>query len=422
VTDLLAPARPAGAGVASAQLADEVAHWRFATDALADLDVIASPAAWASMEEYLRLRLRDRLTAAVAELRLQAAAAGNALAAERPHAEVRRQVLALRRRYLQVETILDFYGDAVNSRTNPALAAILRGLDVIAGDSLDMILRRLGIPTPPALVFLDKGLGAAIIRADVRLWDRTSLSPVAAVKLTRHNLSHPTALLHETGHQVAHLTGWTDELAEALRTALTPRSRELAEAWAGWAGELAADVHAFAQAGWAPLPALANVVDGETADVYRILSGDPHPMPWLRVMVNAAFCRSWYGAGPWDTLAAAWAQRHPTGRAPAEAADLARLSVAALDDITRVCTRRPMAAFGGQPLHAVADPRRVSPAALDSLARQAGGSLLTSQYLARREPLGILSLLSTRPMADPANAAAHRLALQGWLARLAPTI
>jgi len=102
-------------------------------------------------------------------------------------------------------------------------------------------------------VYLDKGLGAAILRADVRLWDRTSVSPVAAIKLTRHNLWCPTALLHETGHQFAHLTGWTGELADCLAQSLAPRSAELASAWRGWASEVAADVHAFVQAGWAPL-------------------------------------------------------------------------------------------------------------------------------------------------------------------------
>jgi hypothetical protein len=49
------------------QVTDEIAHWRFASDALADLDSVASQTAWASLEEYLRMRVRDRLAAAVAE-------------------------------------------------------------------------------------------------------------------------------------------------------------------------------------------------------------------------------------------------------------------------------------------------------------------------------------------------------------------
>ncbi len=403
---------------ARSQLAGEVAHWRDAIDLLGDLDAVASPAAWAGVEVYLRTRVRDRLRASVANLAADGAGVAAALAAGRALPEVRDRLLALRRRYLQVEAILDFYGNAVNTRTNPHLAAVLRGLDIVAGDSLGLILGRLGIDAPPALVYVGEGLGAQIRRADVRLWDQTSPSPAAAIMLTRHNLGHPTALLHETGHQVAHLTGWTPELAAALAEALTRRSTELAEVWPAWASEVAADVHAFAQAGWAPLPALANVVDGTTADVFRVLPGDAHPSPLVRVLFNVALCRRWFGPGPWDDLARAWLARHPPARARRDEAALARASVAALDTIVDVCTRRPMAAFGGRPLAAVADPRRVAPGALATLARQAGPSLVTSQYLARREPLRILAWLASRTAADPARAAQHRQALLTWLAGL----
>jgi hypothetical protein len=384
----------------------ELAHWRLAVEALADLDAIAAPEAWAALEDYLQRKVRDRLSEVVSTL----VAEGRA-----PHRDIRSAVLRLRSRYLQVETILDFYGDAVNSRTNPALRALLRGYDALAGDSLAAILTRVGIEPPPALVYLDRGLGAAILRAGVRLWDQSHPSPAAAIKLTRHNLAYPTALLHETGHQVAHLTGWTDELADALMARLAPRSAELAGMWQGWASEIAADVHAFAQAGWAPVVALANVVDGPTSAVYRIRYGDPHPFPFLRVMFNVELCRRWFGAGPWDELDAAWQRRHPPERAAGEAGALTCASLAVLPDLVDVCTRQPMAAFGGVPLSALLDPRKVSPAALESLALQAGPSLLSSAYLRRREPLRILAYLSTRAVLDPAAAGNHRARLLAWV-------
>ena len=177
-------------------------------------------------------------------------------------------------------------------------------------------------------------------------------------------------------------------------------------------------MHAFAQAGWAPVTALANVVDGTTSAVYRIRFGDPHPFPFLRVMFNVELCRRWFGAGPWDDLAAAWRQRHPPERAAGEAGALTRASLAALPDLVDVCTRQPMTAFGGVPLSALLDPRRVSPAALESLARQAGPSLLSSAYLRRREPLRILAHLSTRAVLDPAAAADHQARLLAWVTGL----
>ncbi|WP_328475146.1 hypothetical protein OHA21_17700 [Actinoplanes sp. NBC_00393] len=396
------------------QTGAEVAHWRLAVEALADLDTVAAPEAWRALEEYLQREVRARLAALVAGLAAEARALQQAFGSGRDLGEVRAGLLRLRTRYLRAETILDFYGDAVNSRTNPRLRALLRGFDTLAGDSLAAVLTRVGGEVPLALVYLDTGLGAAILRAGVRLWDREHPSPAAAIKLTRHNLSCPTSLLHETGHQVGHLTGWNTELGAALAERLNRRSAPLAAAWQGWAGEVAADVHAFAQAGWAPVAALANVVDGPTATVYRMRPGDPHPYPMIRVLFNVALCRGWFGAGPWDGVAAAWLRRHP----PDAGDTLTRDSIAALDDIVDVCTRTPMAALRGAALGDVLDPRRVSPEALGALARQAGPSLLTSDYLRRREPLRILAHLVSRAVAEPRRAREHHDRLLTWIAAL----
>jgi hypothetical protein len=396
----------------------ELTHWRLAVDALADLDAVASPEAWASLESYLQQGVRVRLSGVVAALAREARALEQHAAAGGAPDTVRNGVLRLRQRYLQAETVLDFYGDAVNTRTNPTLRALLRGFDTLAGDSMEASLRPLGIPSPPALTYVDKGLGASILRAGIRLWDAAHPSPAAAIKLTRHNLSFPTAMLHETGHQFGHLTGWNAELGEALYTTLLPRSPEVAALWRSWAGEVAGDVHAFAQAGWVPLPALANVVDGPTESVFRIRWGDPHPFAWIRVQFNVALCRRWFGTGPWDDVGTAWTRRHPPDAAGTATAAVAEISVAALDDLVDVCTRRPMRAFGGAPLARLLDPRRVHPEALRDFEQQAGGSLLTSSYLRRRESLRILAVLAGRTLTDPAHADEHRAHLQTWVSDL----
>lgn len=397
------------------QTQSEATHWRLASEALADLDAVAAPEAWGALEGYLNHRVRDRLTGLVGALVAEGRAVERMAAQGHDVEATRRATLRLRRRYLQVETVLDYYGDAINTRTNPAMRALLRGYDTLASDSMAATLAPLGIDAPPALVYVDKGLGAAILRAGIRLWDNAHPSPAAAIKLTRHNLSFPTALLHETGHQVAHLAGWNDELADHLHRLLAPRSSDLARLWQSWASEIAADVHAFAHAGWAPVFALANVVDGTSRSVFRIRLGDPHPFPWIRVLFNVALCRTWYGPGPWDDLARAWQQRHPPDGAGDVVGTLAEQSLSALDAIVDVCTRQPMQSFRGAPLTAIVDPRRVSPPALRQLETEAGGTLLTSSYLRRRNPLRILALLSTRAITDPAHAERHRQVLCGWV-------
>lgn len=399
-----------------AQLAAEIAHWRQAAGALSDLDAIASPVAWTGLEQYLSIQMRRRLEAIAVSIQIEGAQVATALDRGTDLAEVRRQLLRLRERYLQAETVHDFFLDAITTRSVPELAAVLRGLDRLAGDALDMTLRPLGIEAPPVLVYLDRGLGASILRAGIRLYDEANPSPAAAIKITRHNLLYPTALLHECGHQFAHLTGWTAELADALGTTLGRESRELGEMWRATTSEVAADAYGFCLSGWAPLPALANVVDGTTSAVYRRIPGDPHPYPLIRVLFNAALARDWYGAGPWDAIARTWARRHRPDRAPGEIGELTRRSLSSMRTIVHLCTRQSMESFKGRPLHSVADPMRMHPATIDGLVRRAGPSLFTSPYLARRESLSILAWLSTRSVVDPDQATRHSERLRRWLA------
>ncbi|WP_395110165.1 hypothetical protein [Actinomadura sp. SCN-SB] len=411
-----------GADASRAMLAEELRHWRGAAAALTDLDLVAAPATWAALESYLGRAVRTSLRRSAGDVLRQADRVAADLAAARNAddlARVRQGMLRLRGGYLRAETVIDFYTDAVATRAAPRMGTILRGLDALAVDGLDRGLRPLGIEVPPVLTYLDKGLGASIMRSGARLWD-ASLSPAAAIKITRHNLLRPTSLLHEDGHQFAHLTGWNGELGDALFTALRPVSAAAAQAWRGWASEVAADVYAFVLLGYAPVPALATVVDGPAQTVFRMVPGDPHPFGWLRVQFNVALCGEWFGPGPWDALGAVWAARHPLDGAPPEAAEVARGSLPRLANLAGVCTRTPMRAFGGRTLAELIDPRRVAPAELRQLAGRAGPSLYTSSHLQRLEPMRILSWSVLQEYLPTAGSEARPgpTAFESWLHRL----
>ncbi len=89
--------------------------------------IFAAPAAWASLERYLGTTLRGRLTESVGDLEsrlryLETLSESTDYAAL---AELRRLLSAFRASFLRVETALDFYGDAVNTRSSAKLAALL---------------------------------------------------------------------------------------------------------------------------------------------------------------------------------------------------------------------------------------------------------------------------------------------------------
>lgn len=401
------------------QLERQVSHWDAASLALGDPTSFASAAAWAALERYLDRAVRtalatstERLRAAVTGLRTQldGAATGPELLA------VARRLQRVRRLYGQVETVVDFYADAVNTRTSPGLGTHLRALDRVAATSMRTALGPMGRPVPPVLTYVDKGLGASILRADVRLWDGR-LSPAAAIKVTRHNLFRPTSLVHETGHQVAHLLGWNAEVATAIGRVLRD-DPPLAQVWRSWTSEVTADAYAFAHCGYAAVAALHDVVANELEAVLHLSLGDPHPVPYVRVLLGVQMCRASYGSGPWDALAAAWTAGHPLTRADPAVAELLRRSVPRLPALVDVLLTRPYPALGARPLRRLVDPQRVAPAALERLAALSGPSLFTSTHLVEREQLRVVALTGLRIATDPRHTAKH----VADLARFAQTL
>jgi hypothetical protein len=407
-----------------AQLGRQVAHWATATSRLQKPADLASETTWSNLERYLGVTIRQHLAMAVEKLQRHGAvlrASFDAASSLAELEEVRRRLLDFRRRYLRTETTLDFYADAINTRTSPAVGARLRACDSLAHRGMAMVLDQLGKPTPVALTYIDKGIGASILKAGLRLWDG-SKSPVASIKITRHNLHRPTSLIHELGHQVAHIAGWNDELASVLRTGLANAAPQVAEAWSGWATEVAADAYAFVHTGYAAVAALHDVLAGEESQVFRHIPGDPHPTGYIRVLLGAEMCRQFYGAGPWDDLVLAWVHQQHLERAGGHVETLIRESLPLLPRIVELTLRKPMRAFSGRSLISLINPERVKPEALEAMERQLGAALYTSTHWVWTESLRILALTGLQLATQPERAAEILKQQEDWMLRLGGTV
>ncbi len=88
----------------------------------------------------------------------------------------------------------------------------------------------------------------------------------------------------------------------------------------------------------------------------------------------------------------AWTAKHPIARCPSDIRPLLEASVAALPEIVELVLYTPYRAFNGRPLTRLIDPRRVSPAALERLEREAGDAIFTSPYWAWNEAIRLLAL------------------------------
>lgn len=405
-----------------AQLARQIGHWTAAAERLRALDDLAAPSAWAGLERYLGVAVRSALSAAVDRLIARGTGLRTGLRMARTLTEltaVRRELLAYRQSYLRTELTVDFYADAVNTRTNPRIAALLRACDSLAHRSMALVLDPLRKPVPVTLTYVDSGVGAAILKAGLRLWDEDTLSPVAAVKIVRHGLLCPTSLIHESGHQVAHLTGWNTELTHVLQRLLAGSEREVAEAWSSWTSEITADVFAFAHTGYAAVANLHDVLAGGERLIFRMPPGDPHPVGYLRVLLNTAMCRHVYGAGPWDTLETAWRGDHPVEAcADPDVRSLVSSSLPLLPDIAATVLDAPLAAFGGRPLTSMVPPERVAPQALGELADRLGPALYTSPHWLWTEGLRLLALSGLRAATSPEQVPDVSTTCSTWMSRL----
>ena len=321
----------------------QVNHWLQAATRLTDIDRMASGIAWSGVDNNISVLLRAALQRSVNDVIVLANGLKKQLEATNDQGSLRsikRGLLQLRERYLRTEETIHFYTVAINSRTTPNIAALLRACDILCEKSMQELLQPLGKETPQVLTYIDKGVGASILKAGLRLWDG-NVSSVAAIKVTAHNLFRPTAIIHETGHQMAHILNWNGELSMALQSGLPAHPKIVGDAFAGWSSEMAADAFAFVHTGFAAVASLHDVVSGTPASVFAYHVHDPHPISYVRVLMNIEMCRQFFGAGPWDAMEEAFKNDYDIQLVNFPSVDLVRLCTNALTEVVHLLLKAP---------------------------------------------------------------------------------
>ena len=280
--------------------------------------------------------------------------------AEAPAGEQQRRYALLRLRLNDHLSTLDLFSDAVTQRSESEVGLWLSGMDVAAADALRLNDGRLGDEVP-IICYLDRGPGAAIRRARTRLPGDLE-NPVAIVRVPRERMvGHGIAssLFHEVGHQGAALL----DLVPSVRAALARRARGPARfgwhCWSSWISEILADFWSVARLGIGSTLGLMGVVSLPRPFVFRVSLTDPHPFPWIRVLVSAAIGHRLYPDPQWAALRRIWWQLYPPDQASrATAAVIERLlpTVPALAAV--VAGHRPAALGGASLADALAHPSR----------------------------------------------------------------
>lgn len=221
---------------------------------------------------------------------------------------------------LQFQSVLarfEIFGEVLSQRAQHETGLWLAGLDVAAAAALRLPHRAL--PVPPVVCYVDRSHGGAIRRAHTPL-PGGALNPVAIVRMPRERMvgtGIAASLFHEVGHQAAAVLGLVQSLRDALQEPIRmlavhdPRQAWAWRCWQSWVSEWVADLWAVAQAGVTASVGLIGVVSLPSVFVYRHAEQDPHPAPWIRVMLSLALGEALYPDPQWHRLRQAWGQMYP---------------------------------------------------------------------------------------------------------------
>jgi hypothetical protein len=282
-----------------------------------------------------------------------------------------RRFTLLKLQFNAVITQFDLFYQAIAQRSESETGVWLSGLDVVSTDAL----RLAGdyYEVPPLIVYLDRGMGAAIRRARTRLPGGGS-NPVAIVRVPRERMvgsGIASSLIHEVGHQAAALL----DLVPSLRPVLQGMQRGAPDAhvwnlWERWISEIVADFWSVARVGIASTTGLIGVVSLPRPFVFRLNTDDPHPVPWIRVKLSCSIGDALYPHPQWSRLAQLWASYYPTAGVDTERlrllADL-EASMPAL--VSLLVNHRPRQLRGRSLTEVLSIPER-QPARLAAIFRQ----------------------------------------------------
>jgi len=270
-----------------------------------------STAAQTAIERYLSDGRRELRVRVLRYLQWLRSPLGRRAAPE----EAQRRFTFLRLRFNTVLSQFDLFGDVLTQRSEHGTGVWLSGLDVVSADALE--LPGAYFDAPPVICYVDRGHGAAIRRARTRL-PGGGENPVAIIRVPRERMvgsGIASSLVHEVGHQGAELLGLVNSLRpilQGLQKTAGPE-RTVWHLWERWISEIVADLWSVARVGVTSTMGLMGVVSLPRAFVFRGSMEDPHPIPWIRVLLSCAMGNALYPHPQWERLVRVWDSFYPVG-------------------------------------------------------------------------------------------------------------
>ncbi|WP_426763955.1 hypothetical protein ACP3TD_15915 [Pseudarthrobacter sp. 1G09] len=305
-------------------------------------------------------------------------------------AEQQRRFVLIRLQFNVVLSQFDMFTEVVTQRSEHSTGVWLSGLDILAQDALR--LGRYDDGDARLVVYLARGAGAAIRRAKTRL-PGGKPNPVGIIRLPRERMvgsGIASSLAHEVGHQGAAQL----DLVTSLRAELDRRAAQDPDGgwdvWSLWISEIVADMWSVATVGITSTVGLLAVVSLPRYFVFRPGGTDPHPMPYLRVLISAALGNALYPHPQWRELAAVWRAMYPVAGLPDHHLAWIRKRESHIGNLVEVLMNHPVALAGGRKLGTIWPVRQRQPDRLLSLHEAWGNDF---GIMARQRPALVFAVL-----------------------------
>ena len=369
------------------------------------------------IERFLHIG-RTRLRAKVREYLRWLAGTGSMA----PAAEQQRRFVLIRLEFNDVLSQFDLFTEVVTQRSEHETGVWLSGLDVLArdalrvGDEADVV----GRTHIPVVCYLARGPGAAIRRARTRLPGGRP-NPVAIIRIPRERMvgsGIASSLVHEVGHQAAAQLGLVESLRADIATARRADPDAPWAIWDRWISEIVADCWSVGKLGLSSTIGLLAVVSLPAFFVFRASGTDPHPTPYLRVLISSGIGAVLYPSPQWAALCRTWKGLYPTADLPAERRAELECVEAAIPAFVKLLLNHRPAALGGRRLGELWPARDRQPARLLDLYRRWAGELAV---LARQPPSLVFAVIgqakSTGLISPEAESRLLSALLSAWAVR-----
>jgi hypothetical protein len=297
--------------------------------------------------------------------------------------------LALSKSFLYFDTFVDL----LSQRHLPEVGLLLAGCDVLAWDALKKDHPALSLVEKP-LVSFNRGFGASVIREGVPLPDGTA-NPLATIQIpytkikAKYNL---TSIIHEAGHMAMVQLGLANILpktiAEALENAgAPPLIRKL---FALWCKEIGPDFWGFCNCGAAQASSAMEILTLPKTSVFRVSATDPHPPPFLRVLLAFEWCRQQWGSGDWGEWENRWLTIYPMDETSSQDRDVLAAGKRYLPVVSRALFHTQFSTLGNRTIPSLFDLNAIAPLRLENIVRSAADSGILN--LSELSPCGQLAL------------------------------